>query len=75
MKPKPPPTDEIKRRKGLILSCSKCDLSIPVIAWEDPHQGDGWPQHKCKADYTIRPFDCSEPDPRATQSKGAPFQG
>lgn len=68
-----PEATDIKRRKALRLSCSRCGLDVPVQAFEDPDHGDGWPQHKCLG-FKVRPFDTWAPDARATQSKGAPFK-
>ena len=70
---KPPVVHEVQRRKAVRLSCSVCGLDVPVQAFEDPLHGEGWPQHKCQG-YKVRPFDGCRPDPRATQSKGAPFK-
>jgi hypothetical protein len=69
----PPKTTDITRRKLLLLTCSQCGRSVSTQAFEDPLHGEGWPQHKC-LDYKAAPFDGCRPDPRAIQSKGAPFK-
>jgi hypothetical protein len=70
---KAPKATEIQRRRALRLICDTCGRNVGVQAFEDPDHGEGWPQHKCR-DYKVRPFDRWEEDPRAAQSKGAPFK-
>ena len=49
------------KREPIVLSCSKCDLTLRTMGYPDPLLGEGWPKHRCQR-FLVRSFDQCKPD-------------